>query len=212
MLAPVLLLTAMAVVPAPHAPPRPRATATVILAGGCFWGVESVFRHVRGVVAAVSGYAVPGTIEWGPRETDHVEAVRITYDPARLSYREILAIFFSVAHDPTEGDRQGPDVGAEYRSVLFVAGARESRMARAWVDSLAAARVYPRSITTAIATVGSFIPAEAFHQDYAARHPDDPYIVANDVPKVAALRREFPTLFRDRPAAVTPRAGRGARR
>ena len=169
--------------------------ATVVLAGGCFWGVESVFRHVRGVESVVSGFAVPVA---GTGDTNAAEAVRLTYDPGRLTYRQILALFFSVVHDPTEGDRQGPDVGAEYRSVLFVAGAHQRALAHAYVDSLTAAHVYPRPITTQVTALAAFHPAEEFHQDYAAKHPDDPYIVVNDRPKVAALRRKFPALFRAR--------------
>lgn len=170
--------------------------ATVVLAGGCFWGVESVFRHVRGVESAVSGFAVPVA---GAGDTSAAEAVRITYDPTRLTYRQILALFFSVVHDPTQGDRQGPDVGAEYRSVLFVVGAHQRALVRAYVDSLTAARTYARPITTQVTALAAFHPAEEFHQDYAAKHPDDPYIVVNDRPKVAALRKGFPALFRPRP-------------
>lgn len=174
-----------------QAPPH---RATVVLAGGCFWGVESVFRHVRGVESVVSGFAVPAA----GGDTNTAEAVRLTYDPARLTYRQILTLFFSVVHDPTEGNRQGPDVGEEYRSVLFVGGARERTLAHAYVDSLAAAHVFPKPITTQVAALAAFHPAEAFHQDYAAKHPDDPYIVVNDRPKVAALRRKFPKLFQAR--------------
>lgn len=170
--------------------------ATVVLAGGCFWGVESVFRHVRGVESVVSGFAVPSA---GTGDTNAAEAVRLTYDPGRLTYRQILTLFFSVVHDPTEGDRQGPDVGAEYRSVLFVGGARERALARAYVDSLAASHAYSKPITTQVTALAAFHPAEEFHQDYAAKHPDDPYIVVNDRPKVAALRKKFPALFKARP-------------
>lgn len=170
--------------------------ATVVLAAGCFWGVESVFRHVRGVESVVSGFAVPVA---GAGDTSAAEAVRLTYDPSRLTYRQILTLFFSVVHDPTEGDRQGPDVGAEYRSVLFVAGAHQRALAHAYVDSLAAAHAYPKRITTEVTALATFHPAEEFHQDYAAKHPDDPYIVVNDRPKVAALRKRFPGLFQPRP-------------
>jgi len=184
--------------------PRPRTpgvravappAAVAVLAGGCYWGVESVFRHVRGVRSATSGFAVPREHR-GTDTLPPAEAVRIVYDPARISYRRLLAVFFTVAHDPTEVDRQGPDVGPEYRSIVFVAGAEERRIARAVVDSLGAARVFSRPIVTEIATLGSFQTADPAQQDYAARHPTDPYIVANDAPKLRALRRRFPALYR----------------
>lgn len=214
---PVFLLVAIVAAPTLEGVESPRRTRTLVLAGGCFWGVESVFRHVRGVTAVVSGYAVPGIVESGPVESGHVEAVRLTYDPARISYRQLLAIFFTVVHDPTEGDRQGPDVGPQYRSVLFVAGGREDSVARAYVDALRGRAGRARPITTAVATLGSFVPAEAYHQDYAARHPDDPYIVTYDEPKLVALRHRFPALFRERAGSVerrglTPSGGRPARR
>ena len=170
--------------------------AVTVLAGGCYWGVESVFRHVRGVESAVSGFAVPassaGSVPGLP-----AEAVRIRYDPTLLSYREILALFFTVAHDPTQRNRQGPDVGPEYRSIVFVANERERRAVQAYVDSLAATRVFPQPIVTEIAELHGFREVDASQQNYAARHPTDPYIVANDAPKLDALRRRFPRLFRN---------------
>jgi peptide-methionine (S)-S-oxide reductase len=174
---------------------RAPAAAVVVLAGGCYWGVESVFRHVRGVETAVSGFAEPADTDAASAEP--AEAVRITYDPARISLRQLLAVFFLVAHDPTQLDRQGPDVGPEYRSIVFVAGERGRGAARAIMDSLRAAHAFPRPIVTQIAALRSFQPAEASQQDYAARHPTDPYIVINDVPKLAALRRRFSQLYRD---------------
>lgn len=168
--------------------------AVVVLAGGCYWGVESVFRHVRGVESVTSGYALPVGPAAG--STGHAEAVRIVYDPSRISYRQILDVFFSVVHDPTQLDRQGPDEGEDYRSIVFVAGDPERRAVRAYIDSLTAARVFPRPIVTAIAELKAFLPVDASQQDYAARHPTDPYIVTNDVPKIEALRRLFPSLYR----------------
>jgi peptide-methionine (S)-S-oxide reductase len=168
--------------------------ATVVLAGGCYWGVESVYRHVRGVVSATSGYATP---EPGSGSTEPVEAVRVAYDPSRISYRQILGVFLLVAHDPTQRDGQGPDVGAEYRSVVFVAGDRERAVVRGLIDSLARTRTYGRPIVTEISALRAFHPAGGDQQNYAARHPTDPYIVANDVPKLSALRRRFPALYRD---------------
>jgi peptide-methionine (S)-S-oxide reductase len=171
------------------------ARAVTVLAGGCYWGVESVFRHVRGVVSATSGYALPRTP--GSSLVQRAEAVRVVYDPSQISYRQILDVFFSVAHDPTQVDRQGPDVGPEYRSVVFVDGDREHRVVRAYIDSLSAARVFPRPIVTEIAALRGFQVVEESQQNYAARHPTDPYIVANDAPKLEALRQRFPRLYRN---------------
>jgi peptide-methionine (S)-S-oxide reductase len=168
----------------------------VVLAGGCYWGVESVFRHVRGVTSATSGFAIP-TTPAGAEFEGPVEAVRIAYDSTRISYRELLEVFFTVVHDPTQVNRQGPDVGAEYRSVVFVDGDRQRGVVRDYIDSLSAARVFPRPVVTEIAALQSFQEVDDTQQDYAARHPTDPYIVINDVPRVAALRRRFPRLYRD---------------
>jgi len=182
--------------PARAADARPQGSrAVAVLAGGCYWGVESVYRHVRGIVSVTSGYAlpVPASGPLAPR----VEAVRITYDPARISYRQLLDVFFSVVHDPTQLNRQGPDVGEEYRSVVLVDGAQQRAVVRAYIDSLTAARAYPRPIVTEIAALRGFQVVDDSQQDYAAKHPTDPYIVVNDVPKLAALRRRFPQLYRD---------------
>jgi peptide-methionine (S)-S-oxide reductase len=170
------------------------ARAVVVLAGGCYWGVESVFRHVRGVLSATSGYATPASTD--TVLPDPVEAVRIVYDPSRITYRQILDVFFLVAHDPTQRNRQGPDVGAEYRSVAFVTSDRAREGAQAVIDSLAKARAYPDRIVTEIAALGSFREVGADQQNYAARHPTDPYIVTYDVPRLKALRRRFPGLYR----------------
>lgn len=172
--------------------PRP----TVVLAGGCYWGMESVFRHVRGVTTVTSGYALP-VKDSGAGSAAPAEAVRIVYDPAKISYRQILELFFSVAHDPTEVDRQGPDVGAEYRSIVFVDGDSLRSVVRSFIDSLTAAHAYPRPIATQIASLQSFHVVDGSQQDYAARHPDDPYIVINDVPKIKALRQRFPQFYRN---------------
>lgn len=168
-----------------------KALVTVVLAGGCYWGTESVFRHVRGVVSVTSGFGIPA----GATDRQRAEAVRVTYDPARLTFHEILAVFFTVAHDPTQLDRQGPDVGAEYRSLVFAAGRRRAEV-RAYIDSLTAARAFARPIVTSIAALGAFHAVDASQQNYAERHPTDPYIVTNDHPKIAALRRRFPRLYR----------------
>ncbi len=172
------------------------SSAEAVLAGGCYWGVESVFQHVRGVKSAISGYALPATAA-GTAAEGPVEAVRISYNPSQISYRQILDVFFSVVHDPTELNRQGPDVGSEYRSVVFVDSDGQRRVVRAYIDSLSAARVFPRRIVTEIAALQSFRVVDDSQQDYAARHPTDPYIVINDVPKVEALHRRFPRLYRD---------------
>ena len=176
--------------PARATPPAPQAVA--VLAGGCYWGVESVFRHVRGVVSVTSGYALPA----GGLVSHRAEAVRLVYDPARISYRQILDVFFSVVHDPTQLNRQGPDVGEEYRSAVFADGDAQRRLVRAVIDSLGAARVFARPIVTEIDALRGFQVVGEDQQDYAAKHPTDPYIVANDAPKIKALRRRFPGLYR----------------
>ena len=173
-----------------------RPTQAVVLAGGCYWGVESVFDHVRGVRSATSGYATPVP----PSDADPepaAEAVRILYDPTVLTFGQILDVFFTVAHDPTEPDRQGPDIGAEYRSVVFVQSDSQRTVVQRYVDSLSAARFYPRPIVSQIAALQSFRAVDASQQDYAERHPTDPYIVTNDLPKLEALRRRFPQLYRN---------------
>ncbi|MGH7532127.1 MAG: peptide-methionine (S)-S-oxide reductase [Gemmatimonadales bacterium] len=165
-------------------------STTVVLAGGCYWGVQSVFRHVRGIIADTAGYAVPG-------HGEPAEAVRLVYDSTRISYRQVLDIFFSVVHDPTEVDRQGPDVGAEYRSVVFAGNASQQSIARAYIDSLGASHRYSRPIATEITGLHAFRVVGPDQQDYAEKNSTDAYIVTNDVPKVAALRRQFPALYKD---------------
>lgn len=180
--------------------PSNSAKATAVLAGGCFWGVESVYEHVRGVKSVVSGFAVPaaGESSMKPAQGDYVEAVRIEYDPAEVSYSKLLEIFFAVAHDPTQGDRQGPDVGPEYRSMILPGNEEERATAQQMVDSLQSAKAFPRAMTTEIAALKSFKVADEFHQDYVAKNPRAPYVVVNDAPKLEHLRQLFPTLYRDR--------------
>jgi peptide-methionine (S)-S-oxide reductase len=172
---------------------------TAVFAGGCYWGVEAVFKHVRGVREAVSGFAVPGTPPGSAAPTSghtgYAEAVRLVYDPSRITYAQLLQVFFLVAHDPTEVDRQGPDVGPQYRSVVFVNGEAQRQAAREYVDALTALRLFPRPIATEIAPARSFRPAE--DQDYVAHNPDSPYVVAHDLPKLAELRRRFPAWYRE---------------
>ncbi len=187
----------------------PRAASeTAVLAGGCFWGVQGVFQHVEGVTSAVSGYAGGdektahyGTV--GQGSTGHAEAVRITYDPAKLSYEKILQIFLSVVHDPTELDRQGPDTGRQYRSAIFPQDSEQARIARAYLMQLDGAAVFAAPIATTIEPGKRFFPAEAYHQDFLERNPDHPYIAFNDLPKIAALKRLFPEFYREQPALVS---------
>ncbi|WP_454816679.1 peptide-methionine (S)-S-oxide reductase MsrA [Labrys neptuniae] len=190
-----------------------RSTAgseTAVLAGGCFWGVQGVFQHVKGVTSAVSGYA-GGTADTATYDTvstgstGHAEAVRIRFDPRLISYGQILQIYFSVAHDPTQLNRQGPDSGTQYRSQIFTASAEQARIAAAYVSQLDGAKAFARPIATRIAPLQGFFAAEAYHQDYLTRHPTQPYIVINDLPKVAALRQLFPSVYRSDPVLVAGR-------
>lgn len=182
---------------------RAAGAQTAVLAGGCFWGVEGVFEHVKGVTGVVSGYS-GGTAETAryrqvsSGRTGHAESVRITYDPARISYGQLLKVFFSVAHDPTELNRQGPDTGPQYRSAIFYADAEQKRVAEAYIAQLQKARAFPRPIVTEVAPLQAFYAAEAYHQDYLVHHPDQPYIVVNDLPKIDALKRQFPALYADK--------------
>jgi peptide-methionine (S)-S-oxide reductase len=172
-----------------------------VFAGGCFWGIEAVFEHMKGVRDAVSGYA-GGTKSTAAYDavssgaTGHAEAVRVTFDPSVVSYAQLLKVFFSVAHDPTQLDRQGPDVGPQYRSAIFYGDAEQERVIRAYVKQLTDAKAFDRPIVTQIVPLDEFYVAEEYHQDYAAKHPNEPYIVYHDRPKVARLEAEFPELFR----------------
>ncbi len=177
-----------------------KAEQTTVVAGGCFWGIQAVFQHVKGVISATSGYSggAANTAEYelvSNGDTGHAESVKITYDPSQISYGQLLRVFFSVAHDPTQLNRQGPDTGTQYRSSIFYASDEQKRIAEAYIAQLDKAKVYPRPIVTQVVPLKTFYPAEAYHQDYAARHPDNPYIVYNDAPKVAHLRQEFPDLY-----------------
>jgi len=177
-----------------------KSTQTAVFAGGCFWGVEAVFEHVRGVTKVVSGYSGGGadTASYdkvSSGDTEHAESVRISYDPSRISYGQLLKVFFSVAHDPTELNRQGPDIGTQYRSAIFYASDEQKRVAETYIAQLQAARSFARPIVTQVGPLKAFYEAEAYHQDYLVRHPTDPYIVYNDLPKVANLQRHFPALY-----------------
>jgi peptide-methionine (S)-S-oxide reductase len=196
-LAKFLLAATLTAAPANAAAPK---METAILAGGCFWGMESVFEHVKGVTNVVSGYA-GGKADDANYEkvssegTGHAEAVKIAYDPSQVSYAQLLQIYFSVAHDPTQVDRQGPDVGHSYRSAIFPQTADQARFAKAFIARLSAAHIYKTPIATKIET-GGFFPAEAYHQGFARKHPYFPYILVNDRPKVAALHKKFPALYK----------------
>ena len=211
----VLAASALAVLPIAFAaedpvviaPPKidmPASTAqteTAVFAGGCFWGVQGVFQHVKGVTMAVSGYAGgdAGSATYdkvsGGR-TRHAEAVQVTYDPKQVTYGQLLQIYFSVAHDPTQLNRQGPDTGTQYRSALFPANAAQRKVAEAYIAQLNQSKVWPKPIVTTLETVPAFYPAEAYHQDFLLRNPGHPYIAFNDLPKVEALAKLFPSAYR----------------
>ena len=181
--------------------PPAKGEQIAVFAGGCFWGVDAVFKHVKGVSSVVSGYSGGGaaTARYGvvsTGTTGHAESVKITYDPSQISYSELLRVFFSVAHDPTQLNRQGPDVGSQYRSAIFYATGAEKETAQAYIDQLNKAGVFSGPIVTQLAPFERFYPAEDYHQNYLARHPDQPYIVFNDLPKVRRLQQQFPTLYK----------------
>ncbi len=177
------------------------AEETAVFAGGCFWGVDAVFKHVKGVSNVVSGYAGGGAatanyemVSGG--NTGHAESVQVRFDPAQVSYETLLRVFFDVAHDPTQFNRQGPDVGSQYRSAIFYAGEEQRQTAQAHIRKLAAARAYSAPIVTLVVPLQQFYPAEDYHQNYLARHPYQPYIVIHDMPKLDRLREQFPELYR----------------
>ncbi len=179
---------------------KAKGQETAVLAGGCFWGVQGVFQHVRGVLSATSGYSggPAGAAEYetvSTGSTGHAESVKITYDPSQISYGQLLQVFFSVAHDPTELNHQGPDYGTQYRSVIFYADQEQKRIAEAYIAQLGAAKAFSGSIVTQVVSLKGFYPAEAYHQNYLERHPDSPYIVINDLPKLTHLREQFPSLY-----------------
>jgi len=173
---------------------------TAVFAGGCFWGVDAVYKHVKGVKRVVSGYAGgdvanPSYEQVSTGDTGHAESVQVIYDPSQVSYGKLLQIFFSVAHDPTQLNRQGPDRGTQYRSAIFYSNAQQQQVAEAYIKQLTAAKTFSRPIVTQVAKLHGFYPAEAYHQNYLAEHPNQPYIVINDQPKIAALKKQFPDVY-----------------
>lgn len=211
-IAPVAALTrpsarAAVVLPEPAVVSRVSAPGlqTIVVAGGCFWGIEAVFEHIKGVTDAVSGYA-GGTKAQADYETvstgttGHAESVRVTFDPSKVSLEKLLQVFFSVAHDPTQLNRQGPDVGPQYRSVIFFADEEQERVAKAYIDQLTKAKAYPKAIVTQVVKLQGFYPAEDYHQNFAEKNPTYPYIVYHDKPKVENLKKQFPDLYREQTA------------
>lgn len=177
-----------------------RGEQTAVFAGGCFWGIQAVFEHVKGVKSAISGYAggriaSPSYEEVSSGTTGHAESVRVTYDPSQITYGHLLRVFFSVAHDPTQLNRQGPDVGTQYRSAIFYNSDSQKRIAAAYIDQLTRAKAFNRPIVTEVSALKGFNVAEGYHQDYARLHPYEPYIMINDAPKVKSLRRDLASLY-----------------
>jgi peptide-methionine (S)-S-oxide reductase len=206
---PLFAAEAAHVVPAPAVDETAgqAASEVAILAGGCFWGVQGVFQHVKGVTSAVSGYTggAKDTAEYetvSTGKTGHAESVRVTFDPHQISYGRLLQVYFSVAHDPTELNYQGPDVGTQYRSTIFPTSPEQARIAKAYIDQLDTAHAFPAALATTIEPDKIFYPAEDYHQDFLARRPTYPYIVINDLPKIENLKRAFPALYRDDPVLV----------
>jgi peptide-methionine (S)-S-oxide reductase len=186
------------------------ATQTAVLAGGCFWGVQGVFEHVKGVTKVVAGYAggVQGTAQYetvSSGSTGHAESVKITFDPAEVSYGQLLQIAFSVVYDPTTLNRQGPDVGTQYRSAIFYSDETQKHIAEAYIAQLDQSHVFPKPIVTRVDPLKGFYDAEGYHQDYLVNNPHQPYIAINDIPKVENFRHTFPTLYSDRPVLVSAR-------
>ena len=174
---------------------------TAVIAGGCFWGIEAVYEHVKGVRNATSGYAGgttnnPSYEDVSSGDTGHAESVQVVFDPAQVTYAQILQVYFSVAHDPTQLNRQGPDVGTQYRSAIFYRNDAQKKAAEAYIAQLTAAKSFKRPIVTQVVALKGFHPAEDYHQDYMQHHPDQPYIVINDAPKVEHLKQQFPALYR----------------
>jgi peptide-methionine (S)-S-oxide reductase len=177
-----------------------KGEVSTVFAGGCFWGIQAVFEHVKGVKSAISGYAggkvaSPSYEEVSSGTTGHAESVRVTYDPSQITYGQLLRVFFSVAHDPTELNRQGPDVGTQYRSAIFYTSESQAKIAKAYVDQLSKAKAFDKPIVTQVAPLNAFNVAEDYHQDYARLHPYQPYIVINDAPKVKNLHRDLASLY-----------------
>jgi peptide-methionine (S)-S-oxide reductase len=197
------------IIPAPTADAQPASgIETAVIAGGCFWGVQGVFQHTAGVVNAVSGYAggAKATADYNmvsSGTTGHAESVEIKYDPKKISYGKILQIFFSVAHDPTQLNRQGPDSGTQYRSAIFTTSDQQKKVAEAYIAQLNAANVYKKPIVTKVGPLEAFFPAEAYHQDYLTLHPTQPYIAYNDIPKVENLKNIFAENYIEKPTLVS---------
>lgn len=190
-----------------EAKPATHGTETAVIAGGCFWGMQSVFEHVRGVRQVWAGYSGgdAGTAHYddvSDGNTGHAESVKIAFDPAVLSYGQLLKIYFTVAHDPTTLNRQGPDAGTQYRSEIFYASAEQKKIAESYIAQLDTAKVFDNSIVTLVQPLTGFYPAEDYHQDYARKHPDNMYIVVNDAPKVAYLKQAFPGMYQDEQMVV----------
>ena len=196
------------VIPAPAEDvPASDGIQTAVFAGGCFWGVQGVFQHTKGVVSAVSGYAGGSQVNAkyelvSTGTTGHAESVQIKYDPQKISYGKILQIFFSVVHDPTQLNRQGPDTGTQYRSAIFTTSDAQKKVAQAYIAQLDAAKVFPKSIVTRIGPLEGFYPAEAYHQDYLTLHPSQPYIAYNDLPKIENLKKIFAESYQEKPTLV----------
>jgi len=191
---------------APLSPPPAAQLDTAVFAGGCFWGVQAVFQHVKGVVTATSGYsggtlANPTYDQVTSGRTGHAESVRVVYDPSKVSYQQLLTVFFTVAHDPTELNRQGPDVGTHYRSALFYTSDAQRQATQAFIAQLEKTGAVKEKVVTQVAPLRGFTVAEKYHQDYATLHPNQPYILYNDAPKIAALKRQHPQLWTDKLAA-----------
>ena len=201
---PALAAERAVVLPAPvlDNPKSGASTQTAVLAGGCFWGVQGVYQHVRGVQKVLSGYAggTKATADYetvSRGDTGHAESVEVRFDPRELSYGEILQIYFSVAHDPTQLNRQGPDVGTQYRSNIFFVDESQKRIAQAYFAQLDKAKLFPRAIVTRVDPLSAFYTAEAYHQDFLLLNPSDPYIVIHDLPKIDNFKRVFPTRYRE---------------
>ena len=210
--APSLAAEDAVIIPAPATDAQAASgIQTAVVAGGCFWGVQGVFQHTAGVVNAVSGYAggSKATADYNmvsTGSTGHAESVEIKYDPGKISYGKILQIFFSVVHDPTQLNRQGPDSGTQYRSALFPASPEQAKVAEAYIVQLNQAKAFDKTIATKIEGAKPFYPAEAYHQDYLTLNPRQPYIVFNDLPKIENLKRIFPAVYREDPVLVTKRS------
>lgn len=192
--------------------PAQAAQETAVFAGGCFWGVQAVFQHTQGVLNAVSGYAGGDQASANydrvsSGRTSHAEAVQVSFDPRQISYGKLLQIYFSVAHDPTEVNRQGPDSGPQYRSAVFYQNAQQQRVTQQYIAQLNATHVFGKNIATQVAPLAAFYPAEAHHQDYATRNPDSPYIATFDRPKIANLKRLFSPVYREKPVLVGAAGG-----